>query len=149
MLDKLVAMIRARRYLLVGHGDNTLHHTHVDDMARAVLELGRAEAAKGEHFIVCGPETITLRALGELVARVVGRRVPPGHVPAWLARGVATCVDVAAWRGLAFRDREPPINHEKLDVMTRSIAFDGAKATAAGFTARIRYEEGIRSTLAP
>lgn len=148
MLDKLAHMIRARRYLLVGRGDNTLHHTHVDDMARAVLELGRAEAARDEHFIVAGPETITLARLGELVAAATHRRVPPVHVPLGLARAVATVVDVAAWRGLAFREREPPINHEKLDVMTRSIAFDASKARAAGFVARIRYDEGIRSTIA-
>jgi nucleoside-diphosphate-sugar epimerase len=147
MLDKLVAMVRARRYLLVGHGDNTLHHTHVDDVARAVLELGCAEAARDEHFIVAGPETVTLARLGELVARELGRRIPPVRVPLWFARSIATCIDIAAYRGVAFREREPPINHEKLDVMTRDIAFDVAKARAAGFVPRIDYEEGIRSTL--
>lgn len=147
MLDKLAAMVRSRRYLLVGHGANTLHHTHVDDVARAVLELGRAEAARDEHFIVAGPETVTLARLGELVARQLDRRIPPIRVPLWGARAVATCFDIAAYRGIAYREREPPINHAKLDVMTRDIAFDITKAREAGFVPRIHYEQGIRSAL--
>jgi len=38
------------------------------------------------------------------------------------------------------------VNHEKLDVMTRPIAFDATKAKAAGFTATVGYEEGIART---
>jgi nucleoside-diphosphate-sugar epimerase len=147
MLDKLVAMLRARRYLLVGSGDNTLHHTHVDDVVQGIFALAEKEAAKDEHFILAGPETITLRRLSEIVARAVGTRVPPVRVPLPLARGIASCVDVLAYRGMAFTKREPPINSEKLDVMTLPIAFDAAKARAAGFAPRIGYEEGIARTI--
>jgi hypothetical protein len=73
--------------------------------------------------------------------------VPSIHIPLGLARRVATVVDIAAYRGLAFAEREPPINHEKLDVMTNSIAFDASKAATAGFRAAGGYEEGIARTL--
>lgn len=147
MLDKLAAMLRARRYLLVGHGDNTLHHTYVDDVVNGVFTLAATEAAKDDHFIVAGPETITLRRLSELVARAVGARVPRVYVPIGVARAVASVVDLAAYRGLAFTEKEPPINNEKLDVMTVSIAFDPAKAAGAGFRPAVGYEEGIARTL--
>jgi nucleoside-diphosphate-sugar epimerase len=152
MLDKLAAMVRAGRYRIVGRGDNTLHHTHVEDAAAGILALAsRPGAAVDEDFIVCGPETTTLRRLSELVARAVGAPLPRLHVPLAFARAVATGIDLAAYRGLAFaqgqRGKEPPINHEKLDVMTVSIAFDGARARAAGFTPRIGYEEGVAMTL--
>jgi len=148
MLDKLGAMIRARKYLLVGRGDNVLHHTYVDDVVDGVFALAATERAKNDHFILAGPETTTLRRMSELVAKAVGARVPPVHVPLSIARTVATCIDVAAYRGLAFTTREPPINNEKLDVMTVSIAFDAAKARSAGFAPRVGYEEGIAKTLA-
>jgi nucleoside-diphosphate-sugar epimerase len=147
MLDKLARMIRARRYLLVGSGANTLHHTFVDDVVAGVLTLGTSAVAAGEDFIVAGPETTTLARLSERVARAVGGSVPRVRVPLALARAAASIVDVAAYRGLAYTEREPPINHEKLDVMTRSIAFDPAKARAAGFTARVGYDEGIARTM--
>ena len=147
MLDKLAAMLRARRYLLVGDGSNTLHHPYVDDIVRGIFTLAASKQAENDHFILAGPETITLRRLGDLVARLVGVHVPPVHVPLALARGVAACFDVARYRRLAFVDREPPINNEKLDVMTVPIAFDPSKARAAGFAPRVGYEEGLALTL--
>lgn len=148
MLDKLAGMLRAGRYLLVGSGDNVLHHTYVDDVVDGIFTLATSETAKNDHFIVAGPETITLRRLSELVANAVGTRLPRVHVPLSFARAVATCVDIAAYRGLAFSTKEPPINNEKLDVMTVSIAFDPTKARAAGFAPRVGYEEGVAKTLA-
>ena len=148
MLDKLAAMLRARRYLLVGSGENVLHHTYVGDVVRGIFTLATSARAVNDHFIVAGPETITLERLGEIVARHVGGKVPPVHVPLVAARAVAACFDVARYRGLAFVNREPPINNEKLDVMTVPISFDPAKASAAGFTATVGYEEGLARTFA-
>src|SRR5262249_44340318 len=111
------------------------------------LASTRAEA-KDDHFILAGPETVTLARLSELVAAAVGRPLPKTRVPAALARAVATVVDVAAYRGIAFASREPPVNHEKLDVMTLPICFDNTKARAVlGFSPRVGYEEGVRRTL--
>lgn len=147
MLDKLAGMLRARRYLLVGDGRNTLHHTYVDDVVRGIYALAESDAAKNDHFILAGPETTTLRRLGEQVAEAIGVSVPPFRVPLVLARAIASGVDAAARRRIVFHDREPPINNEKLDVMTVSIAFDNAKVRGAGFTPSIGYEEGITRTL--
>jgi nucleoside-diphosphate-sugar epimerase len=148
MLDKMAAMIRGGTYRVVGPGDNILHHTHVDDIVEGIwLAATRPEAA-GEHFILAGPETITLARLSELVARAVGRPLARARIPSALARAVATVVDVAAYRGVAFASREPPVNHEKLDVMTLPICFDAAKARRVlGYSPRVGYEEGVMRTL--
>jgi nucleoside-diphosphate-sugar epimerase len=69
-------------------------------------------------------------------------------VPSALARAVATVVDVAAHRGVAFTSREPPVNHEKLDVMTLPIWFDIGKARRMlGYAPTVGYEEGVLRTL--
>jgi len=147
MLDKLARMIRARRYVLVGPGDNTLHHVYVEDVAQAVLHLGADEATAGEDFIVAGPETTTLRELSSRVSRILGRTLPPVHVPIGLARAIASLVDSAAYRGLYFDAHEPPINNEKLDVMTLPIAFDIGKLRASGFEPPTGYVRGLALTL--
>jgi nucleoside-diphosphate-sugar epimerase len=148
MLDKMARMIRSGVYRVVGDGTNALHHTHIDDMVTGILLAATEPAAAGEHFILCGPETTTLAGLSELVARAVGRPLSRVHVPLGFARGVATAVDLAAYRGVAFTRREPPINHEKLDVMTVPISFDGSKAgRLLGFAPRVSYEEGVSRTL--
>lgn len=148
MLDKLARMIRARRYLLVGDGRNSLHHTYIDDVVSGIYELAESDAAKNEDFIVAGPETTTLAELSEKVARALGRSVPKVHVPLPFARAVASVLDVMTYRGLAFTTHEPPINNEKLDVMTVSIAFDPRKARDAGYVPKVGYDDGIQRTLA-
>jgi nucleoside-diphosphate-sugar epimerase len=148
MLDKMAAMIRASTYRVIGSGDNVLHHTHVDDIVEGTwLAATRPEAA-GEDFILAGPETTTLAKLSELVAQAVGRPLPRTHVPVSVARAVATAVDAAAQTGVAFTRREPPINHEKLDVMTLPICFDAAKARRMlGYAPAVGYEDGVMRTL--
>jgi nucleoside-diphosphate-sugar epimerase len=148
MLPKLAKMIRAGRYLIVGDGRNTLHHAHVDDIVEGIRLAALLPAAAGEDMILAGPETITLEALSRLVASVVGAEVPRVHVPAWLARAVATGVEVARYRDFAFAQHELPVQHDKLDVMTLPIAFDISKATRLlGFAPRVAYAEGIARTL--
>lgn len=146
MIDKLAAMLKAKRYRIVGSGQNTLHHTHVDDVVDGIFALSASDKAKDDDFILAGPETITLLRMSELVAAAVGATVPRLRIPLGFARAVATAIDLAAYRGLSFAG-EPPVNNEKLDVMTVSIAFDPSKARAAGFAPKVAYEEGIARTL--
>jgi 2-alkyl-3-oxoalkanoate reductase len=150
MLAKLASMIRAGRYLVVGEGKNTLHHLHVDDAVEGIRRASLLPAAAGEDLILAGPETITLEDLSRLVGSAVGVPIPRIHVPSWLARAVATAVEVAKYREFSFAHRELPVQHDKLDVMTLSIAFDISKARALiGFEPRVHYAEGIARTLSP
>jgi nucleoside-diphosphate-sugar epimerase len=86
MLDKLARMIRAGTYRVVGSGENVLHHTYVDDVADGIERAAAVPAAAGDHFILAGPETITLRALSELTARTLGTKLPRVHIPLAFAR---------------------------------------------------------------
>jgi len=148
MLDKMAALIRSGLYRIVGSGDNVLHHTHVDDIVAGIWLAATTPDAVGQDFILAGPETTTLAELSALVARGVGCDLPRRHVPISVARAVATVVDVATYRGMAFARRDPPINHEKLDAMTLPIRFDIAKARRRlGYQPRVGYEEGVMRTV--
>jgi len=147
-LEAMAAMIRAGTYRVVGSGDNVLHHTHVDDVVEGLWLAATHPDAAGDHFLLAGPETTTLAGLSELVARAVGRSLPRRHIPSTLARAVATLVDVAAYRGIAFTSGAPPLVHAKLDGLTLPLCFDGAKARRRlGFVPRVSYEEGVMRTL--
>jgi len=147
-LEAMAAMIRAGTYRVVGSGDNVLHHTHVDDVVEGLWLAATHPDAAADHFLLAGPETTTLAALSQLVSRGVGRSLPRRHVPSSLARAVATLVDVAAYRGLAFTSGQPPLVHAKLDGLTLPLCFDGTKARRRlGFMPRVSYEEGVMRTL--
>jgi nucleoside-diphosphate-sugar epimerase len=148
-LEAMAAMIRAGTYRVVGPGDNVLHHTHVDDVVEGLWLAATHPDASTDHFLLAGPETTTLADLSELVSRAVGRPLPRRHVPSSLARAVATLVDVAAYRGLAFTAGGGlPLVHAKLDGLTLPLWFDPTKARRRlGFVPRVRYEEGVMRTL--
>jgi nucleoside-diphosphate-sugar epimerase len=148
VLDKMASMMRAGVYRVVGSGENVLHHAHVDDVVEGLWLAATKPAAAGEDFILAGPETTTLQALSEQVARAVGRSLPRRHVPVGVARAAATVVDLAGYHGVAFSRHEPPLNHEKLDLMTLPMRFDISKARELlAYAPAVGYEEGVRRTL--
>ncbi len=148
MVTKMGALMRARAYRIVGDGSNVLHLAHVDDAVEGLWLMAERPEAEGQDFILAGPETVTLAELSCIIARTVGAPLAKTRVPVGLARAVATVVDVAAYRGLAFTAREPPVNHEKLDVLTLHVRFDISKASRRlGFSPRVGYDEGIMRTL--
>jgi nucleoside-diphosphate-sugar epimerase len=148
LLEGLASMIRSGAYRVVGDGDNVLHHIHVDDAVEGIWLAATRPEASGEHFLLAGPETTTLAALSGPVARAIGRSLPRRRVPSGLARALATVVDVAASRGLAFVGSEPPHYHAKLDELTLPQWFDVTKARRRlGFLPRVVYEEGVARTL--
>jgi nucleoside-diphosphate-sugar epimerase len=148
MLDKMARMIRAGTYRVVGSGHNTLHHTHIDDIVQGLSLASERPEAVGEHFIFAGPEVVTLLELSEFVAKAVGRRLPRLRIPMSVARSAATVVDWLAEGGIGFTRREPPINHEKLDVMCVPVSFDVGKARRLlGYAPTVRYREGVPRAL--
>jgi nucleoside-diphosphate-sugar epimerase len=148
MIIKMAALMRARAYRIVGDGENVLHLAHIDDVVEGVWLAAERPEAERQDFILAGPETVTLTELSAIIAHTVGAPLFRTRVPVGLARAVATVVDVAAYRGIAFTGREPPVNHEKLDVLTLPVSFDVTKAgRRLGFSPRVGYDEGIMRTL--
>jgi nucleoside-diphosphate-sugar epimerase len=148
LVASMAQSMRAGTYRIVGAGDNVLHHVHVDDVVEGVWLAATVAEAAGDHFVLAGPETTTLAALSALVARAIDRPLPRRHVPSSFARALATVVDVATNRGIAFTDREPPLHHAMLDEATLPLCFDVAKARRRlGFAPRVGYAEGTMRTL--
>jgi dihydroflavonol-4-reductase len=148
LLGAMAAMIATGTYRVVGAGDNVLHHMHVDDAVEGLWLAAAHPGAASDHFVLAGPETTTLAHLSELVSGALGRPLSRRHLPAGLARAMATLVDLAAYRGLAFTSRDTPLAHAKLDGLTLSLTFDISKARRRlGFAPRVTYQEGVMRTL--
>lgn len=137
-LDELARRIEGHRHLVVGRGDTVLHHLHVDDFVRGLTLVVISEAAAGEDFILCGPETITALELSRRVADLRGRWLPRVHVPLALARRAARVLERVV----------PARLEERLEQASRSLFFDGSKARRLlGFTPSVGYREGLGRSL--
>jgi len=81
-------MIRGRKFPLIGDGGGMWSFAHTEDVATATiaaLERGGA----GEIYNVCDDDPAPIREWLPTLARTLGAR-PPRHLPAWLARIVAS-----------------------------------------------------------
>jgi nucleoside-diphosphate-sugar epimerase len=88
-----VEMIRKRQFPLVGNGEGVWSFLHTDDIATATLaaiEHGRP----GEIYNIVDDEPAPAREWLPYLAETVGAK-PPRHVPAWIARIVASPAAVA------------------------------------------------------
>jgi 2-alkyl-3-oxoalkanoate reductase len=89
--DELVALVRARKFPLVGDAAGVWSFTHLDDAASAAVAAVE-QGGRGVYNVVDddpAPAAVWLPYLAE----AVGAK-PPRHVPAWLARLVAGDVPV-------------------------------------------------------
>jgi nucleoside-diphosphate-sugar epimerase len=88
-----VEMIKKRQFPLVGNGNGLWSFLHADDLATATLaaiEKGRP----GEIYNIVDDEPAPTREWLPFLAEQLGAK-PPRHVPAWLARIVASPAAVA------------------------------------------------------
>jgi nucleoside-diphosphate-sugar epimerase len=80
---EILAMIRARKFPIVGRGMGVWSLCHIDDAASATA-LALTHGSPGVYNIVDDDPAPVSEWLPEL-ARVIGAK-PPRHVPAWVAR---------------------------------------------------------------
>jgi nucleoside-diphosphate-sugar epimerase len=89
--DDLVALVRARRFPLVGDGGGVWSFLHLDDAATATVAA--IEHGGSGVYNVVDDEPAPVAVWLPYLAEVVGAK-PPVHVPAWLARLAAGSVPV-------------------------------------------------------
>jgi nucleoside-diphosphate-sugar epimerase len=89
--DELVALVRGRKFPVVGDGAGVWSFTHLDDAASAAV----AAVEQGGHGVynVVDDDPAPASAWLPYLAEAVGA-APPRHVPAWLARLAAGAVPV-------------------------------------------------------
>jgi nucleoside-diphosphate-sugar epimerase len=91
--DDLVALVRARKFPLVGDGGGVWSFTHVDDAAGAAVAA--VEHGGSGVYNAVDDEPAPVAAWLPYLAEVVGAK-PPRRVPAWLAR-IAAGEAAARW----------------------------------------------------
>lgn len=142
---KLFRSIRRGRFRMIGSGETLYHLTYVEDLCRGIRMCGEHAAAAGEVFILGGEGPVTLNEWVAEIARVVGGRIPPRHVPlapVMLAAGL--CESVC--RPLKI---EPPLYRRRVELFSKNRAADISKARRIlGYVPRVSLADGLRRTAA-
>lgn len=147
MVPKLCALIRAKRYLTVGRGENRVHLIYVDDLVDGIVRAAGTPGTLGRTYILSGENPVTINRLVGIVSAALGVKVPSFHVPEAPAR-LAGLLMEAAWGALGAA-REPFLTRDKIDIMCRDRFFSHERARKDfGFAPKTGYEEGLGLTVA-
>lgn len=122
--QKLIRMLRKRRFFWIGKGQNLRHPVYIDDLLRALKLAAESPAANGQTLIIAGPDYITSAQLVKTICQANNLRNPAISVPLWLARPLANITEHL------FRliSAEPPFSTRTLEFFTTNNAFDISKA---------------------
>jgi nucleoside-diphosphate-sugar epimerase len=143
-LLKLFRGVARQRFPLVGAGTGRRHMLFIDDLAGALLAACERDSGSCESFIIAGPEVITLRALLELLTKLLavrrfGFRVPFGPMMA----AAAVIEDVCGVIGVT-----PPIHRRSLDFFLTDVEYDTGKARRTlQWTPLVSLDSGLQQTI--
>ena len=142
---RLFRAIQRRRFAMVGSGRTRLHMVHIDDLVHGLMLAGSHPNARGETFLIAGPEAPTLNELVACVADVMGAPRPTVRVPVWPVQAMAYLCEVFCARlGI-----EPPLHRRRVGFFTHHREFSITKARRViSYEPRVKLAEGLRRTAA-
>ena len=118
----VINAIQEKRMMLPSGGTGLLHPIFIDDLVEGLLAAA-TRGNIGEGYILCGPETVTVREYGGYLARMIGQEKLPS-IPSWLALSIAT---LAEWEANIFHHR-PWLMREAVRGMAMHTTYNGEKS---------------------
>jgi nucleoside-diphosphate-sugar epimerase len=137
-----LALMRARRFVLPGHGEGILTPVYIDDLVDCLVRALLHPGAAGRAYIAHDGHPVTAADFFAYYARLLGRdRVPtlPRPLLALAARGEELRARLAG---------EPPsFSRPSLIYVSRRGAYPNARAVQElGWTPQVALDEGMRRT---
>ncbi|MEB3224137.1 MAG: NAD-dependent epimerase/dehydratase family protein [Candidatus Sericytochromatia bacterium] len=145
-LPRLVARRRAGRLMRIGDGRNVVDGTYIDNAVEAHLlaaeRLAPGAPCAGRAFFIANGEPLPAWDLIDGLLAAAGEPPVPAAVPAWLAYGLGTALEVA-YR-LAPLPGEPPMTRWVARELATTHWFDLAAARRdLGYVPGVSTQEGL------
>ena len=137
------ASIKKGRPCLIDGGKALIHPIYIDDMTTAFLLCAESPRAIGHSYNIAGDHPVSFRELATAIARALGKPLPGGDLPLWLAN-VASDI-FALIPGI--KGENAPLTRSRVQFLTKSRVYDiGRARTELGFASTVALEEGMRRT---
>ena len=137
------ASIKKGRPCLIDGVKALIHPIYIDDMTTAFLLCAESPQAIGHSYNIAGDHPVSFRELATAIARALGKPLPRGDLPLWLAN-VASDI-FALIPGI--KGENAPLTRSRVQFLTNSRVYDiGRARKELGFAPTIALEEGMRRT---
>jgi nucleoside-diphosphate-sugar epimerase len=137
------ASIKKGRPCLIDGGKALIHPIYIDDMTAAFLLCAERPQAIGHSYNIAGDHPVSFRELAEAIAHALGRPLPKGDIPLWLANLAS---DVFALIP-GIKGENAPLTRSRVRFLTNNRVYDiGRARNELGFAPTMPLEEGMRRT---
>ena len=135
--------IKKGRPCLIDGGKALIHPIYIDDMTTAFLLCAERPRAIGHSYNIAGDRPVSFRELAGAIARSLGRSLPKGDIPLWLANLAS---DIFAHIP-GMKGENAPLTRSRVRFLTNNRVYDiGRARNELGFAPTTPLEEGMRLT---
>ena len=135
--------INKGQFRVIAGGNALLHPIYIDDLVAAFLLGAESPLAVGHSYNIAGEHPVTVRELATAIAHALGKELPRGSIPLWLANVASDLFAVTP----GMRGERAPLTHSRVQFLTHSRLYDISRARSElGFAPKIGLEEGMKLT---
>jgi nucleoside-diphosphate-sugar epimerase len=137
------ASIKKGLFRVIDGGKALLHPVYIDDMTAAFLLCAQCPQAIGRSYNIAGQGPVTIRELATAIAHSMGRELPAGTIPLWLANLASDIF--ALLPGL--QGERAPLTHSRVAFLTNSRVYSIQRAQQElGYAPHMVLEQGMKRT---
>jgi nucleoside-diphosphate-sugar epimerase len=130
-------------FRVIAGGKALLHPIYIDDMTAAFLLCAASPAAVGRCYNIAGERPVTIRELATGIAHALGKELPAGSIPLWLANLASDTFALLP----PLQGERAPLTRSRVQFLTSSRVYDCRCAQAElGFKAQVGLDDGLQRT---
>lgn len=137
--------VKGGMFPMIGRNDKRVSLVHVRDLADGIILAGESERSVGRTYFISSEDDYSMRAVADLIAALMRRRLRSFAIPRTVAYGVALAAEGAA----ALMRKPPVINRDKVTDLSQgswTCSIERAR-NELGYNPRVPLEQGLRETL--
>lgn len=139
------ASIKKGRPCLIAGGKALIHPVYIDDMTNAFLLSAERPEAIGHSYNIAGEQPVSFKTLATAIAHSLGRELPQGDIPLWLANLASDLFAVVP----GMQGERAPLTRSRVKFLTMSRVYAIDRAgTELGYVPHTSLDEGMRRTAA-
>ncbi|HLF84221.1 MAG TPA: NAD-dependent epimerase/dehydratase family protein [Blastocatellia bacterium] len=137
--------VKGGMFPMIGRRDKRVSLVHARDLVDGIILAGESEASVGRTYFISSEDDYSMRAVADLMAALMRKRLRTITIPRPVAWGVAIAAEAAA----ALMGKPPVINRDKVtDLSQTGWTCSIARAKSElGYSPRVPLEEGLRETI--
>jgi len=137
------ASIKKGLFRVIDGGSALLHPIYIDDMTQAFLLCAEQPQAVGRSYNIAGSSPVTIHQLATAIAHTLGKELPGGSIPLWLANLASDIFAVIP----DFAGERAPLTRSRVQFLTHSRVYNTSRAQIElGFQPQVDLDIGMQHT---